>query len=75
MAEIKQGPGRPKNSLPTAAHVLQCVARYEKEGVFDQNMTITDIKLKLSEIIVDDQLNKKANQRIYMKEYRSKKED
>lgn len=74
MAELKQGPGRPKNGLPTAAHVLDCIQRYESEGHFDQQMTVNDLKTKLSLMIVDDQVNKKQNQRIYMKEYRSKED-
>jgi len=69
MAEIKSKPGRPTNGLPTPAHVLECLLRYESKGDLKESMNLSEIKNELNRQIVFDQLNKKEKMRNYMKEY------
>ncbi len=70
---MPEGPGRPANSLPTATHLLTVLEQYEKEtDLVSNELTIAEVKQRLSIEIVHDQLRKRENNRKYMKKWRTK---
>tara|TARA_A100001201_G_scaffold47074_1_gene47433 strand:- start:2635 stop:2859 length:225 start_codon:yes stop_codon:yes gene_type:complete len=70
---VPEGPGRPANSLPTATHLLTVLEQYEKEtDLVSNELTIAEVKQRLSIEIVHDQLRKRENNRKYMKKWRTK---
>tara|TARA_R100000081_G_C4707331_1_gene110911 strand:+ start:393 stop:614 length:222 start_codon:yes stop_codon:yes gene_type:complete len=72
---VPEGPGRPANSLPTATHLLTVLEQYEKEtDLVSNELTLIEIKQNLSIQIVQDQLQKKRNNKEYMKKWRAKNE-
>ena len=69
---MPEGPGRPANSLPTATHLLTVLEQYEKEtDLISDELTIAEVKQKLSVEIVHDQLRKRESNRKYMKKWRT----
>lgn len=72
---MPEGPGRPANSLPTATHLLTVLEQYEKEtDLVSNDLTIAEVKQRLSVQIVHDQLRKRENNKKYMKKWRAKNE-
>jgi len=70
---VPEGPGRPANSLPTATHLLTVLEQYEKEtDLISDELTIAEVKQRLSVVIVHDQLRKRESNRKYMKKWRTK---
>ncbi len=70
---MPEGPGRPANSLPTATHLLTVLEQYEKEtDLISDELTIAEVKQRLSVVIVHDQLRKRESNRKYMKKWRTK---
>ena len=70
---MPEGPGRPANSLPTATHLLTVLEQYEKEtDLISDELTIAEVKQRLSVEIVHDQLRKRESNRKYMKKWRTK---
>ena len=70
---MPEGPGRPANSLPTATHLLTILEQYEKEtDLVSDELTVAEVKQKLSIEIVHDQLRKRESNRKYMKKWRTK---
>ena len=70
---MPEGPGRPANSLPTATHLLTVLEQYEKEtDLISDELTIAEVKQRLSIEIVHDQLRKRESNRKYMKKWRTK---
>ena len=70
---MPEGPGRPANSLPTATHLLTILEQYEKEtDLVSDELTVAEVKQRLSIEIVHDQLRKRESNRKYMKKWRTK---
>lgn len=70
---MPEGPGRPANSLPTATHLLTVLEQYEKEtDLISDELTVAEVKQRLSIEIVHDQLRKRESNRKYMKKWRTK---
>jgi len=70
---VPEGPGRPANSLPTATHLLTILEQYEKEtDLVSDELTVAEVKQRLSIEIVHDQLRKRESNRKYMKKWRTK---
>lgn len=70
---MPEGPGRPANSLPTATHLLTVLEQYEKEtDLISDELTIAEVKQRLSVVIVHNQLRKRESNRKYMKKWRTK---
>lgn len=68
------GPGRPVDSLPTASHLLSVLDKYEKEtNIISDELTLAEIKQKLSSQIVFDELQKREKNKEYMKQWRQEK--
>ena len=69
---VPEGPGRPANSLPTATHLLTVLEQYEKEtDLLSDELTLAEIKQRLSIQIVHDQLRKRRSNQQYMKKWRT----
>lgn len=70
---MNNGPGRPINGLPTATHLLNVLQQYENKKLLDSAMNLSEIKTALAGLIVTDQMNKKEQNKNYMKKYRQDK--
>jgi len=67
------GPGRPANSLPTASHLLGVLEKYEKEtDIVSEELTLAEIKQRLSVKIVLDELQKKEKNKKSVQDWRTK---
>jgi len=70
---MASGPGRPANSLPTASHLLSVLEKYEKEtDIVSDELTLAEIKQRLSVKIVLDELQKKEKNKKSVQEWRTK---
>ena len=56
---MPKGPGRPANSLPTAAHLLGVLQKYIKADIINDQETVYTVKEKLVKQVIIDELNKR----------------
>ncbi len=69
---MPKGPGRPANSLPTAAHLLGVLQKYIKADIINDQETVYTVKEKLVKQVIIDELNKRENMKTYVKKWRTK---